>query len=141
MGDASTCSHWRVRQLRGASCLCTVRVPCSDKAICPVYAQEFSLEANESYTLRFSGKPPVTDIGFWSITMYDLKGTLMPNSINRYSLGDRSNLTYPDGTLVYDTDVEAPFDIEVQAYQPPADWTSNWLPSPGTPGPFGMIRK
>lgn len=96
----------------------------ADQAIYPIYNQAFSLGTNESYILHFAGKPPVTDIGFWSVTMYDSQGTLVPNSISRYSLGDRSNLTYPDGTSVYGTDIDAPFDILVQASQPPAKWTS-----------------
>ncbi|KAI1387726.1 uncharacterized protein F4822DRAFT_444328 [Hypoxylon trugodes] len=112
-----------------------------DQALYPTYKEGFSLGANESYVLRFSGKPPVTDIGFWSVTMYDSRGTLVPNSINRYSLGDRSNLTYSDGTVVYGTDSDAPFDILIQASQPPANWTSNWLPSPSTPGSFKAILR
>ncbi|KAI1758609.1 hypothetical protein GGR53DRAFT_235479 [Hypoxylon sp. FL1150] len=113
----------------------------TDQALYPIYPQGFSLGSNESYTLRFAGKPPVTEIGFWSITMYDTEGRLVPNSIARYALGDRSNLTYPDGTLVYDANTDAPFDVLVQASQPPANWTSNWLPSPSTPGAFNMILR
>ncbi|KAI1379955.1 hypothetical protein F4677DRAFT_442147 [Hypoxylon crocopeplum] len=112
-----------------------------DQVIYPVYLEVFSLGDNESYTLRFAGKPPVADNGFWSITMYSPELQLVPNSINRYSLGDRSNLTYPDGTLVYGTDTDGPFDILVQASQPPANWTSNWLPSPRTLGPFSMTLR
>ncbi|KAI1799488.1 hypothetical protein F4811DRAFT_543569 [Daldinia bambusicola] len=113
----------------------------NDQALYPVYLGEFSLGANESYTLRFATKPPVTDVGFWSVTMYNSKKELVSNSIDRYSLGDRSNLTFSDGTPVYGTSDDAPFDILVQASEPPANWTSNWLPSPNAPGPFNLICK
>ncbi|KAI1469825.1 uncharacterized protein F4812DRAFT_304455 [Daldinia caldariorum] len=113
----------------------------NDQALYPVYLGEFALGTNESYTLRFAKKPPVTDVGFWSVTLYNLQKELVSNSINRYSLGDRSNLTFSDGTPVYGTSADVPFDILVQASEPPANWTSNWLPSPNTPGSFNMIRK
>ncbi|OAP63823.1 hypothetical protein AYL99_03050 [Fonsecaea erecta] len=110
------------------------------QAIYPSFAGNLSLMANESYILRFSGKPPLTELGFWSVTMYNAAGYLVDNPINRYSLGDRDNLTYPDGTPVYgpgsDAAVDQPFDILIQAAQPPSNWTSNWLPSPAEPGPF-----
>ncbi|OAL25326.1 hypothetical protein AYO22_05203 [Fonsecaea multimorphosa] len=115
------------------------------QAIYPSFAGNLSLMANESYVLRFSGKPPLTKLGFWSVTMYNAAGYLVDNSINRYSLGDRDNLTYSDGTPVYgpgsDTAVDKPFDILVQAEQPPSNWTSNWLPSPSEPGPFVLLLR
>ncbi|KAK6954646.1 hypothetical protein Daesc_004613 [Daldinia eschscholtzii] len=95
----------------------------NDQALYPVYLREFALGANESYTLRFTGKPPVTDVGFWSVTLYNSEKQLVSNSIKRYSLGDRSNLTYSDGNLVYGTKNNGPFDILVQASKPPTNWT------------------
>ncbi|KAM0258031.1 hypothetical protein ACHAQJ_004074 [Trichoderma viride] len=51
-----------------------------------------SLKANESYILTFpSGKPVVK--GFWILTAYNSSNYLVTNPLNRYSLGDRSNLT------------------------------------------------
>ncbi|OTB18136.1 hypothetical protein K445DRAFT_55566, partial [Daldinia sp. EC12] len=97
----------------------------NDQALYPVYLREFALGANESYTLRFTGKPPVTDVGFWSVTPYNSEKQLVSNSIKRYSLGDRSNLTFSDGNLVYGTKRNnGPFDILVQASKPPTNWTS-----------------
>ena len=58
---------------------------------------------------------------FWSITMYDNSFYLVPNPINRYAIGNRTQgVKYnADGSL----------DIYVQ-HTPPAGHQSNWLPSP-----------
>ncbi|KIW92208.1 uncharacterized protein Z519_07192 [Cladophialophora bantiana CBS 173.52] len=116
-----------------------------DQAIYPSFSGNLSLMANESYILRFSGRPPLTKLGFWSATMYNVAGYFVENPINRYSLGDRDNITYPDGSPVYgpgsDSTVDKPFDILVQADQPPSNWTSNWLPSPAEPGPFVLLLR
>ncbi|CAN9368276.1 unnamed protein product [Alternaria sp. RS040] len=95
------------------------------------------LPANESYIMTFSGKPPVT--GFWSLTAYDSTNYLVPNDLNRYAWGDRSNLTYPDGTLVYaDTDSDGAFSILIQPTDvvPSSNWTNSWLPAPVGGGEF-----
>ncbi|KAF7376931.1 DUF1254-domain-containing protein [Mycena sanguinolenta] len=68
-------------------------------AIYPVYELGQDLYSNQTYMVEFFGKPQVN--GFWSLTMYDSDGFLVPNSLDRYSLNDRGNMTYPDGTLVY----------------------------------------
>ncbi|KAH8897291.1 hypothetical protein GQ53DRAFT_887596 [Thozetella sp. PMI_491] len=112
----------------------------------PIYNPGFNLEANESYKLIFAGRPPVEDIGFWSVNMYNQAGYLVENELGRYSLGDRSNMTFSDGSQVYGEEVGAdgPFEILVQASEPPANWTNNWLPSPSTPvrfyGPQESLR-
>lgn len=116
----------------------------SSQALYPMYTGgNLSLTADESYVLHFSGKPALTALGFWSLTMYSADSYLVDNPIDRYALGDRSNLTYPDGKPVYSNngssgveDGDGPFDILVQAHPPPDNWTSNWLPSPAQPGPF-----
>ena len=69
--------------------------------------------------------PPVNQ--FWSITMYSLPDRfLVPNPIDRYSIGDRTpGLQYdPDGGLT----------LYLQADSPGPDKDSNWLPTPR--GPF-----
>jgi len=77
---------------------------------------------SNKYVLHFpAGKlPPVK--GFWSLTMYDTKGFLVDNVIDRYNLGSMKELTYnEDGSL----------DLLIQ-HQRPEKNVSNWLPSPPT---------
>ncbi len=84
-------------------------------------AEGKSLQGENNYILHFKPEelPPVQ--AFWSITMYDAEGYQVPNPLNRFALGDRSNLRYnPDGSL----------DIYIQAQSPGKDQESNWLPSP-----------
>lgn len=96
-----------------------------DEALYPMYENgAFTLQSNESYILHFTGKPPVTNVGFWSVTMYNADKYLVDNPLNRYNIGDRSNLTYDDDMLVYGSEVDAPFNVLVQAAEPPANWTS-----------------
>ena len=96
------------------------------------------LGPNQSYIFTFpSGKPSVR--GFWSATAYNSTYYLVQNDLNRYSLGDRSRITYPDGELVYgNTDRNDPFSILIQPadVRPNANWTSNWLPAPAGGGHF-----
>lgn len=105
-----------------------------------------SIGANQSSLYTFSGKPSVT--GFWSLTLYGPDSYLISNTLNRYNLGDRSNLTYPDGSLVYGDDnssssaddEDRPFTILLQPADlpPPANWTSNWLPAPAGGGNYSV---
>lgn len=80
------------------------------------------------YVIRFGRDeiPPVD--AFWSMTMYSLPNQLMvANSIDRYSIGDRSKLQHgPDGSLT----------IYVQRDSPGTRHESNWLPAPD--GPFSL---
>ncbi|KAK5950071.1 hypothetical protein OHC33_008786 [Knufia fluminis] len=103
-----------------------------------------TLGPDEAILFTFSGKPPIQDVGFWSMTAYDADSFLIPNDIEVYALGDRSNLTYPDGSRIYDTETsdsssnsdDEMFQILVQPADvaPPANWTSNWLPAPAGGG-------
>jgi hypothetical protein len=80
------------------------------------------LSGTNHYTIHFDKDelPPVKDKGFWSITVYDGDNFLIDNPINRYSMNDRSPVTYnEDGSL----------DILVQTETPDdASLANNWLP-------------
>ena len=63
--------------------------------------------------------PPAN--AFWSLTMYGADDFLVDNPINRYTIGDRSDLKYnEDGSL----------DVYIQNEQPAHDKEPNWLPAP-----------
>jgi hypothetical protein len=79
------------------------------------------LIGTNSYVLRFlPSQFPLVD-AFWSITIYSEHQFMVTNSINRYSIGDRTTGLQPglDGSL----------DIYIQNSEPPADEISNWLPA------------
>lgn len=79
------------------------------------------LAGNNQYRMHFNKDeiPPVH--AFWSITLYNAKGFLVPNSIDRYALGDRDELTFnEDGSV----------DIYIQHEAPKEFYKSNWLPTP-----------
>lgn len=101
----------------------------ADQAVYPMYAETSSLLANQTYRVTFFGKPDVT--GFWSLTAYGEDLFLVPNELNRYSLGDRSAITYQDGSLVYggtegSGNISEPFVIILQTTDviPPANYCS-----------------
>jgi len=101
----------------------------ADQAIYPVYknsSDSSGFTSDNSYTITFSGKPPVT--GFWSLTVYNETAYLIPNKWNIFSLGDRSAIEYPNGTLVYPgptsglSDNDGEFTILLQSLDiPPPD--------------------
>jgi hypothetical protein len=88
------------------------------------------LKGENDYVLHFDRQnlPPV--YAFWSVTMYDQEGFQVPNSINRFALGDRDPLRYnADGSL----------DLHIQPENPGRERESNWLPS--APGPFDLTMR
>jgi hypothetical protein len=88
------------------------------------------LDATCAYVLHFERRalPPAAE--FWSLTIYDEAGYLVPNVINRASVGDRSHLVYePDGSLT----------IYIQA-DPPVGKEANWLPT-AAEGPFKLYLR
>jgi hypothetical protein len=102
------------------------------------YGSTISVGSDEALLYTFSAIPLLKEAGFWSLTLYNSDIFLIDNPEDTYSLGDRSNLTYPDGELVYfgsanypNNDHTGPFQILVQPadVEPPANWTENWLPS------------
>ncbi|MCZ4315746.1 DUF1254 domain-containing protein [Comamonadaceae bacterium G21597-S1] len=82
------------------------------------------LSGRHRYTIRFApGQTPPVD-AFWSITLYRASDCfLVPNPIERYSIGDRTP------GLVFDTDGGLTITI---AHAAPLDATqrANWLPAP-----------
>jgi hypothetical protein len=82
------------------------------------------------YEVHFApGQEPPVD-AFWSLTMYS-DYNLVPNPIDRYSLGDRSR------GLKRDSD--GGLTIYVQHDSPGEEKESNWLPAPG--GPFNFYMR
>nr|POE48813.1 hypothetical protein CFP56_38910 [Quercus suber] len=105
----------------------------------------FTLAPNSSYLFTFSGKPRVKSSGFWSLSLYGPDQYLIPNPLNRFEVGDRTyDLVYEAGGHVYGPQAnqsrDGPFQILIQPVDlaPPANWTSNWLP---TETSFSLIRK
>ncbi len=78
------------------------------------------LNGKNRYRIHFDAwKTPPVD-AFWSLTMYDERGFLIDNPINRYAIGDRDPLKFnPDGSL----------DILIQ-HERPDEGEQNWLPAP-----------
>ena len=76
------------------------------------------LNGSERYVMHLAKAPPVTE--GWSITVYDTKGALIQNSINRYQFNNASDLAInADGSV----------DIIFQTTQPTdSKDTQNWLP-------------
>ncbi len=88
------------------------------------------LTGQSRYVIHFNkGELPPVD-AFWSITMYDDQQFFVPNSIDRYAIGDRSDLQFnADGSL----------DIYIQNQAPGKEKESNWLPAPA--GSFNLIMR
>ncbi len=79
------------------------------------------LSGENKYVLHFEkGKLPPAN-AFWSITMYDMDGFQVPNSINRFAVGSYDKFAFnSDGSL----------DIHVQSSSPGKEKEANWLPAP-----------
>ena len=69
--------------------------------------------------------------GFWTLTTYDDRQSLVDNPTDRYSIGDWNGLTLdPDGSLP----------VAIQHRRPPrAISLRNWLPAP--PGRFNLLLR
>jgi hypothetical protein len=88
------------------------------------------LEGHMSYRLTFPGGrlPPVR--AFWSLTLYDAQGFLVPNSAHRCAVGDTHQplVREPDGSVV----------VVVQRARPKRG-DVNWLPA--SAGPFRLTLR
>ncbi len=88
--------------------------------------------ASTRYVAHFPASDfPVPVTSFWSISMYETNGFFVPNSLDRYTLGNRSNLQFNlDGSL----------DIYMQTSEPSNEAErENWLPAPA--GPFQTVMR
>jgi len=87
------------------------------------------LNGQHQYVLHFpAGQLPPND-AFWSLAMTDVVGYMVPNPIDRYSVGGRSGLVpNADGSI----------DINIQRTAP-AGHESNWLPAPA--GNFKLMLR
>ncbi len=78
------------------------------------------LNGQHDYILDFPAGQLPPNNAFWSLTMTDISSHMVANSINRYSVGDRSGLVpNADGSIA----------IYIQSTAP-AGHESNWLPAP-----------
>lgn len=97
---------------------------------CAIDGDGNELNGANKYVLHFDKgqTPPVN--AFWSLTMYSPEGYLVENPLNRYTLGDRSNLkTNADGSV----------DLYIQHASPGKEKERNWLPAPA--GEFNLLMR
>ena len=89
------------------------------------------LHGDQRYVVRFEpGRLPPVD-AFWSLTLYDASGYLVPNALGRHAIHERDPLRLnPDGSL----------DLYIQAESPGTDLENNWLPSPAGE-PFNLTMR
>jgi hypothetical protein len=79
-----------------------------------------TLSGMHNYIMHFPAGQLPPNQAFWSLTMGDAHNRFVGNPLNRYNLGDRSDLAQnPDGSV----------DIYIQRTAP-AGHESNWLPAP-----------
>ena len=89
------------------------------------------LTGARKYELTFpAGTTPPVD-AFWSLTVYGTDYNLVPNPINRYSIGDR--------TPGVKQDADGSTTFYFQAESPGPDKESNWLPT-GADAWFPILR-
>ena len=79
------------------------------------------LDGASDYTMHFpEGETPPAD-EFWSITLYDVEGFPVPNSLNRHVLSS---------WMPFRTNADGSLDLYFQAQSPGKDRETNWLPAP-----------
>lgn len=88
------------------------------------------LDGANNYTITFEkgATPPVE--AFWSITLYDMDGFQVANSLGRFAVSSWMPFTYDaDGALT----------IYIQNESPGTGKEANWLPAPK--GPFNLTMR
>jgi hypothetical protein len=89
------------------------------------------LTGAHKYELTFAkGMTPPVD-AFWSLTVYGADYNLVPNPIDRYSIGDRTPGVKPNG--------DGSITFYFQRESPGPEKESNWLPT-GAEGWFPILR-
>ena len=79
------------------------------------------LNGNNNYIIRFEdGQLPPAQ-AFWSITVYDTDGFLIPNEINKYAIRSKDNFVVNNDNSI---------DFYLQVEPPPRELINNWLPIP-----------
>jgi hypothetical protein len=106
------------------------------EAMYPIYFTDASgqkLTGTNRYTLHFpKGQLPPAQ-AFWSLTMYELPGSLLAeNPINRYLI---NSPMLPDMKL----DADGGLTLYIQHESPGKELESNWLPAPN--GPFASYLR
>jgi hypothetical protein len=111
-----------------------VGAPTPNQAIYPLALTDRNLSPLNAESTRYVAHFPASDFpvpveSFWSLTMYDGEGLFVPNALNRFALGDRSEMHFnEDGSL----------DVYLQTAEPANEaQRANWLPAPA--GPFRLI--
>ena len=88
--------------------------------------------ASKRYLVHFpAGDFPFPVNAFWSLTMYEASGFFVANSLERFALGNRSELHFnEDGSL----------NVYLQTSEPTnAEQAKNWLPAPA--GEFHLVMR
>jgi hypothetical protein len=86
-------------------------------------------DGSSAYVLHFDADALPPAKAFWSLTMYEEDGFQVPNSLDRFAIGDRDDLRFnDDGSL----------DIQIAASEP-AEGSANWLPAPS--GSFNLCLR
>ncbi|MBM3128856.1 MAG: DUF1254 domain-containing protein [Chloroflexi bacterium] len=92
-----------------------------------IYAHAFvdgtgnRLHGSQAYILHFDKHEIPPTYAFWSVTLYGENNCFVPNSLNRYALGDRDAMTYNS---------DSSLDLWIQHDHPGRDKEANWLPAP-----------
>ncbi|MGE8066000.1 DUF1254 domain-containing protein [Pseudomonas sp. NPDC089569] len=112
----------------------TVALPISE-TIYLIYQKDTTghlLDGSAQYRVTFpAGKLPEAD-AFWSLHLYRYEGySVIPNALNRYSVGNRTHLQ---------ADADGSITLYLQASDPGAEKTANWLPTEAGK-PFLMILR
>ena len=114
-----------------------------DQAAYPSRSGPLVIGSNSAIILRFSRRPVLVKGGFWSLTAYTSDQYLIQNDLERYCLGDRDHMCFPDQTPLSDESKDGEFYILLQPadIMPPEVWRNNWLPAPAGGGKMSVTLR